>query len=147
MELNDLKHADGARKKRKRVGRGIASGKGRTCGRGHKGQKSRSGGKIPNWFEGGQMPLARRTPRRGFTNPTRTEYEILNLRDLERSGLTGDVTEDVLRASGVASSSKKPVKILAMGEITAVLNLKVHAISKKAQEKIEAKGGTVELLD
>ena len=146
MKLNELTHAKGARKTKRRVGRGVGSGHGRTCGRGHKGQKSRYGGKIPNWFEGGQMPLARRLPRRGFHNPTRVVYEVINLADLERSGLEGEVTENVMRASGLVRSSKRPVKVLAMGEVTRALNLKVHAVSKKALEKIEAKGGTVELI-
>jgi len=147
MKLNELKHAKGARKNRKRVGRGQGSGHGRTSGRGHKGQKARSGANIPAWFEGGQMPLSRRIPITGFRNPGRVSYEVVNLRDLERSGLEGEVTVDVLRASGVVTCGrKKPVKILAMGEISRPLNLKVHAVSGKALEKIKAVGGTVELI-
>jgi large subunit ribosomal protein L15 len=146
MELSELKGAPGSRKKKRRIGRGPGSGRGKTCGRGHKGQKSRSGGKIPPWFEGGQMPLARRTPIKGFKNPTRKVYEVINLRDLERSGLEGDVTVDVLRAAGVVTGSRKPVKVLAMGEVSRPLNLRVNAVSKKALEKIEAAGGTVELV-
>ncbi len=146
MKLNELKHAKGARKNAKRVGRGQGSGHGRTSGRGHKGQKARAGGSIPAWFEGGQMPLTRRIPIRGFRNPTRVEYEVVNLRDLERSGLEGDVTVDVLKASGVVTRGRMPVKILATGEISRPLNLKVHAVSGKALEKIKAVGGTVELI-
>jgi len=146
MKLNELKHAKGARKNAKRVGRGQGSGHGRTSGRGHKGQKARAGGSIPAWFEGGQMPLTRRIPIRGFRNPTRVEYEVVNLRDLERSGLEGDVTVDVLKASGVVTRGRMPVKILATGEISRPLNLKVHAVSGKALEKIQAVGGTVELI-
>lgn len=146
MKLNELKHAKGARRSRKRVGRGPGSGRGKTSGRGHKGQKSRSGGQIPAWFEGGQMPIARRIPIKGFKNPNRRVYEIVNLRDLERSGLEGDVTVDVLRASGVVKGSKKPVKVLAIGDITRALDLKVHAASAKAVEKITAAGGSVELI-
>ena len=92
------------------------------------------------------MPLARRTPIKGFKNPTRKVYEVVNLRDLERSGLEGDVTVDVLRAAGVVTGSRKPVKVLAMGEVTRPLNIRVNAVSKKALEKIEAAGGTVELI-
>lgn len=147
MKLNELRPAAGARKPRRRVGRGVGSGRGRTSGRGHKGQRSRSGGRVPNWFEGGQMPLTRRIPRRGFRNPTRVEYDVLNLRDLERSGLEGEVTVAVLRASGLIRGSRKPVKVLAMGEITRPLNLKVQAVSRKALEKIEAEGGTVQIVE
>ena len=146
MKLNELSPAKGSRKNRKRVGRGHGSGSGKTSGRGHKGQKSRSGGSIPAWFEGGQLPLTRRLPIKGFTNYTRREYEVINLRDLERSGLEGTVTIAVLRAAGIVTRSKKPVKILAMGEVTKALDLKVNAVSAKAKEKIEAAGGTIELV-
>lgn len=146
MKLNELSPAKGARKNRKRVGRGSGSGLGKTSGRGHKGQKSRSGGNIPAWFEGGQLPLTRRLPIKGFTNYTRREYEVVNLSDLERSGLEGTVTIAVLRAAGIVTRSRKPVKVLAMGEVTKALDLKVNAISAKAREKIEAAGGTIELV-
>lgn len=146
MKLNELSPAKGARKNRKRVGRGSGSGLGKTSGRGHKGQKSRSGGNIPAWFEGGQLPLTRRLPIKGFTNYTRREYEVVNLSDLERSGLEGTVTIAVLRAAGIVTRSRKPVKILAMGEVTKALDLKINAISAKAREKIEAAGGTIELV-
>ena len=146
MKLNELSPAKGARKNRKRVGRGHGSGLGKTAGRGHKGQKSRSGGSIPAWFEGGQLPLTRRLPIKGFKNPTRREYEVINLSDLERSGLEGTVTVAVLRAAGIVTRSKKPVKILGMGEVTKALDLKVNAVSAKAREKIEAAGGTIELV-
>ena len=146
MKLNELSPAKGATKNRKRVGRGSGSGLGKTSGRGHKGQKSRSGGNIPAWFEGGQLPLTRRLPIKGFTNYTRREYEVVNLSDLERSGLEGTVTIAVLRAAGIVTRSRKPVKILAMGEVTKALDLKINAISAKAREKIEAAGGTIELV-
>jgi large subunit ribosomal protein L15 len=146
MKLNELSPSKGARKNRKRVGRGHGSGHGGTSTRGHKGQKSRAGGSIPAWFEGGQLPLTRRLPIRGFQNPTRKEYEVINLRDLERSGLEGEVTVAVLRAAGVVTRSKKPVKVLGMGEVTRSLDLKVNAVSAKAREKIEAAGGTIELV-
>jgi large subunit ribosomal protein L15 len=146
MKLNELSPAKGATKNRKRVGRGTGSGTGKTSGRGHKGQKSRSGGNIPAWFEGGQLPLTRRLPIKGFTNYTRREYEVVNLSDLERSGLEGTVTIAVLRAAGIVTRSRKPVKVLAVGEVTKALDLKVNAISAKAREKIEAAGGTIELV-
>ena len=146
MKLNELSPAKGARKNRKRVGRGTGSGLGKTSGRGHKGQKSRSGGNIPAWFEGGQLPLTRRLPIKGFTNYTRREYEVVNLSDLERSGLEGTVTIAVLRAAGLVTRSRMPVKVLAMGEVTKALDLKVNAISAKAREKIESAGGTIELV-
>jgi large subunit ribosomal protein L15 len=146
MKLNELSPAKGSRKNKKRVGRGHGSGLGKTSGRGHKGQKSRSGGSIPAWFEGGQLPLTRRLPIKGFTNYTRREYEVINLSDLERSGLEGTVTIAVLRAAGIVTRSKKPVKILAMGEVTKALDLKVNAVSAQAREKIEAAGGTIELV-
>ncbi len=146
MKLNELSPAKGARKNRRRVGRGTGSGLGKTAGRGHKGQKSRSGGNIPAWFEGGQLPLTRRLPIKGFTNYTRREYEVVNLSDLERSGLEGTVTIAVLRAAGVVTRSRMPVKVLAMGEVTKALDLKVNAISAKARAKIEAAGGTIELV-
>lgn len=146
MKLNELSPAKGATKNRKRVGRGTGSGLGKTSGRGHKGQKSRSGGNIPAWFEGGQLPLTRRLPIKGFTNYTRREYEVVNLSDLERSGLEGTVTIAVLRAAGIVTRSKKPVKILGMGEVTKALDLKVNAVSAKAREKIVAAGGSIELV-
>ena len=146
MKLNELSPAKGARKNRKRVGRGHGSGLGKTSGRGHKGQKSRSGGSIPAWFEGGQLPLTRRLPIKGFNNPTRREYEVINLSDLERSGLEGTVTVAVLRAAGIVTRSKMPVKVLGMGEVTKAYDLQVNAVSAKAREKIEAAGGTIELV-
>ena len=146
MKLNELKGAEGARKRKRRVGRGPGSGRGKTCGRGHKGQKSRSGGQIPAWFEGGQMPLARRIPIKGFKSQNRRKYEVINVRDLERSGLEGAVTPDVLRASGVIGGAGRKVKVLGVGEITKALELSVHAISRTAREKIEAAGGTVEVI-
>jgi large subunit ribosomal protein L15 len=146
MKLNELTSARGARKNRRRVGRGEGSGRGGTSGKGHKGQKSRSGGSIPAWFEGGQLPLTRRIPIKGFKNPTRKRYEVINLRDLERSGLEGTVTVAVLKAAGVVTGSRKPVKVLGVGEVTRAMDLKVNAISATAKQKIEAAGGTVELV-
>lgn len=146
MKLNELKSPEGARKRKRRIGRGQGSGRGKTSGRGHKGQKSRSGGSIPPWFEGGQMPIARRLPMKGFKNPSRRAYEVINLSDLERSGLEGEVTVGVLRAAGVVTRSKMPVKLLGMGEITKAVDLKIHAVSGTALEKIKAAGGSIELI-
>jgi large subunit ribosomal protein L15 len=146
MKLNELSPAKGARKNRRRVGRGQGSGRGGTSGRGHKGQKSRSGGSIPAWFEGGQLPLTRRLPIKGFKNPTRKVYEVINLSDLERSGLEGTVTIAVLRAAGVVTRSNEPVKLLGKGEVTKALDLKINAVSAKAREKVEAAGGSIELV-
>jgi large subunit ribosomal protein L15 len=146
MKLNELSSARGARKNRRRVGRGEGSGRGGTSGKGHKGQKSRSGGSIPAWFEGGQLPLTRRIPIKGFKNPSRRTYEVVNLRDLERSGLEGTVTVAVLKAAGVVTGSKRPIKVLGVGELSRPMDLKVDAVSAKAREKIEAAGGTVELV-
>jgi large subunit ribosomal protein L15 len=146
MKLNELKSPRGARKRKRRIGRGQGSGRGGTSGKGHKGQKARAGGSIPPWFEGGQMPIARRLPIKGFKNPTRRVYEVINVSDLERSGLEGEVTVGALRASGVVTGTKKPVKVLGTGDISHAVHLKIHAVSKKALEKIEAAGGSVELI-
>jgi large subunit ribosomal protein L15 len=145
MKLSELKSPAGARKRKRRVGRGQGSGRGGTSGKGHKGQKSRSGGKIPPWFEGGQMPLARRLPIKGFKNPSRRQFEIINVSDLERSGLEGTVTVTDLRQKRILTS-KKPVKVLGNGEISRAIDLKVNAVSKTAREKITAAGGSVELI-
>ena len=146
MKLNELKSPKGARKRKRRVGRGPGSGSGKTSGRGHKGQNSRSGGGVPPWFEGGQMPIARRLPMKGFKNPTRKVYEVINVSDVERSGLEGEVTVAVLRAAGIVTGSRKPVKLLGVGEITKAVDLKINAVSEKALEKIKAAGGSVELV-
>jgi large subunit ribosomal protein L15 len=148
MKLSELKGSPGARKKSKRRGRGVGSGHGKTSGRGHKGQKARAGGKsrVSPWFEGGQMPLSRRVPIKGFRNFARTAYEVINIRDLERSGLEGTVTVDVMKAAGIIQGSRRPIKVLAVGELSRALDLKVNAISKKALEKITQAGGTVELV-
>lgn len=144
--LDNLSPPNGSRSSRKRVGRGHGSGHGKTSGRGHKGQKARSGGQIPPWFEGGQMPLHRRTPKRGFTNPGRTKWSIVNLGDLER--IEGDeVDPNVLRAYGLIGTLKRPVKILARGEAGRALTVRAHAFSAAAREKIEAAGGTAHVIE
>lgn len=146
VDLSNLKPPRGATHKRKRVGRGPGSGKGKTSGRGHKGHKARTGGNTRPGFEGGQMPLHRRLPKRGFTNPFRTEYEIVNVRDLER--IEGDtVTLELLDAHGLIDlGSGRPVKVLGDGEIERAVTVRVHAASAGARAKIEQAGGTFEVV-
>ena len=143
-ELHDLSPSGGSHRNRKRVGRGPGSGWGKTAGRGENGQNARSGGGVRPGFEGGQMPLARRIPKRGFTNINRVEYQVVNLRDLDR--FDGDVTVDGLKAAGLVSSMQKPVKILGQGEIGKSLKVEAHAFTKSAQAKIEAAGGSVSIV-
>lgn len=140
-ELHELSPSAGSHRDRKRVGRGPGSGLGKTAGRGQKGQKARSGGSIHPMFEGGQMPLHRRIPKRGFTNINRVEYQIVNVRELER--FDGAVTPEGLKAAGLVGSTRKPVKILGVGEVEKALQVEAHAFSKSAREKIEAAGGSV----
>ena len=144
MKLHDLSPAEGSTHAPKRVGRGPGSGTGKTAGRGHNGQKSRSGYSRRRGFEGGQMPLVRRVPKRGFTNIFRKEYDVVNLERLE--GLEGDVTLEVLVAAGLAGKGAR-VKILGDGEIKTALNVQAHKFSKSARAKIEAAGGKCEVVD
>jgi large subunit ribosomal protein L15 len=143
-ELHDLSPSKGSTKQRKRVGRGPGSGLGKTSGRGQDGQKSRSGGRIRRDFEGGQMPLTRRIPKRGFKNINRVEYQVVNVRDLDRCD--GDVGLEALKAAGLIASLRKPVKILGQGELEKKLSVSAHRFSKSAQTKIEAAGGSVSLI-
>jgi large subunit ribosomal protein L15 len=144
-ELHNLKPAAGATKKRKRVGRGPGSGNGKTAGRGHKGQRSRSGYSRRYGFEGGQMPLVRRIPKRGFTNIFRVGYQVVNLRDLDRVFADGDtVTVESLTENGLIRGDTKPVKVLAAGELGKKLTVRAHAFSKNAKASIEAAGGSCE---
>ena len=143
-ELHDMSPSQGSHRGRKRVGRGAGSGLGKTAGRGQKGQKARTGGKVSMHFEGGQMPLHRRLPKRGFTNIHRIEYQVVNLRDLET--LDGQVTVEVLKGAGLIGNVRRPVKILGQGELTKALAVEAHAFSKSAKEKIEAAGGSVAVL-
>lgn len=146
-ELHNLKPAEGATRKRKRVGRGPGSGNGKTAGRGHKGQKSRSGYSRRYGFEGGQMPLVRRIPKRGFTNIFRVGFQVVNLRDLDRLFADGDtVTPELLVEKGLIRGGKKPVKVLASGELGKKLTVQAHAFSKNAQATIEAAGGSCETV-
>ena len=146
MDLSDLKPAKGATHASKRVGRGQGSGNGKTAGRGHKGAKSRSGFKRKRGFEGGQMPLHRRLPKRGFTNVFRTDYAVINLDQLEALFDAGtEVTPEVLHGQGLAQGSQK-IKVLGRGEISKTLVVKAHKFSGAAAQKIQAAGGTAETL-
>jgi large subunit ribosomal protein L15 len=145
MDLSSLRPAAGANKERKRLGRGPGSGLGKTSGKGHKGKGARSGGNTPPGYEGGQMPLSRRLPKRGFRNPFRTEYEVINLKSLEKFSPGSIVDIAVLQTSGLIQGKKK-VKILADGEFSKTLTVKAHAFSEKAREKITALGGSVEVV-
>jgi len=147
MELHDLHPAPGAKRPRKRVGRGPGSGSGKTAGRGHKGQKSRSGYSRRYGFEGGQMPLVRRIPKRGFTNIFRVEFQVVNLRDLERAFSDGDtVSPETLIEKGLARGGKRPVKVLGDGELKKKLVVKAHKFSASARTGIEKAGGSCEVV-
>ena len=134
MKLHELKPSKGSRKARKRVGRGIAAGQGKTAGRGHKGQKARSGGGVRPGFEGGQNPIYRRLPKRGFKNPTRKEYAVVNLDTLNRFEEGTVVTPDLLKKTGVVKDLKDGLKVLANGELNAKLTVKAHKLSRSAEE-------------
>ena len=145
MLAHELRPPKGSKHARKRVGRGNASGQGTYSGRGVKGQKSRSGGKPKLGFEGGQTKLIKRLPRRrGFTNIFRKEYSAVNLRDLERFESGTEVTPELLKESRILRTLRRPVKVLATGELTKALTVKAHRFSKTAKAKIEAAGGTVQ---
>ena len=146
MDLSKLTPANGARKKRKRLGRGQGSGTGVTAGRGDKGYKSRSGSKSRSWFEGGQMPLQRRLPKFGFVNIYKKEYQVVNIQDLERLKKKENITPEVLFENGLIRKKRIPVKLLGKGDLKSKVSIKVDAVSKSAQEKIEKQGGTVTLL-
>lgn len=146
MRLHELQPAAGSRQERKRKGRGIGSGLGKTAGRGHKGQKSRSGGGVRLGFEGGQMPLFQRLPKRGFTNINRKEYAIVNLDTLNRFEDGTEVTPELLIETGVVKSEKAGIKILAKGELNKKLTVKAHKFSSAAKEAIEAAGGSSEVI-
>lgn len=143
MKLHDLSPAAGSRRSRKRLGRGPGSGQGKTAGRGHKGQRSRSGFSRPRGFEGGQMPLVRRLPKRGFTNIFRKEYAVVNLARLAE--LDGAITPADMAEAGLVRSGMR-VKVLGGGELDKALTVSAHKFSKSAQEKIEAAGGRCEVL-
>ena len=147
MDLSNLKPPKGAKHAKKRIGRGQGSGNGKTAGRGHKGAKSRSGFKFKRGFEGGQMPLHRRVPKRGFHNPFRVEYEVVNLDTLaEKFDADTVVTPDLLREHGLVGGGSRLVKVLARGEVTKKLTVRAHKFSGKAAEKIAAAGGATEVI-
>ncbi len=146
MNLHDLGSPYGAKKERKRVGRGEGSGLGKTSGRGHKGQKARSGGGVAPGFEGGQMPLQRRLPKRGFTNIFKKTYALVNLADLKPFEAGSTIDAQVLAAAGLIRKESLPVKLLAKGSLDKALTIKVHAASEKAQELVKNAGGTLELM-
>lgn len=146
MKLQDLRPHEGSRKKTKRIGRGPGSGHGRTACKGSKGQRARSGGTKGKAFEGGQMPLTRRVPKRGFKNPFRKEYTVVNLSDLEPFRAAGAAgIEDFLR-QGIVRKLKDGIKLLATGDIDFAIKVTVHKASGKAVEKVAAQGGSVEVI-
>ena len=147
MDLSNLRPSKGAKHAKKRVGRGQGSGHGKTAARGHKGAQSRSGYKSKRGFEGGQMPLHRRVPKRGFKNPFRQEYGVVNLDTLAEQFDAGtDVTLDLLRESGLVRRSAKKIKVLARGDLAKALTVHAHRFSGRAAEKIAAAGGKAEVL-
>lgn len=146
LGLDNLSPAPGSKHSRKRIGRGHGSGHGKTSGKGHKGQKSRTGASIPAWFEGGQMPLHRRLPKRGFTARNRKRYQVVNLQAFEELEGSEFGPEELARL-GLIGSANKPVKILGEGTPGRAVTVRAHAFSTSARERIEAEGGTAELLD
>ena len=146
MDLSNLKPAIGSTKNKKRIGRGPGSGTGKTSGKGHKGQNARSGGGVKPGFEGGQMPLQRRLPKRGFTPLSRKEYALVNLRDLAQFEPDSVVDMEALSKSGLIGQVKDGVKILGDGELSHALTVKAHKFSKSAVAKIEAAGGKIEVI-
>ncbi|RMC47585.1 50S ribosomal protein L15 [Lactobacillus sp. ESL0228] len=146
MRLHELHAAEGSRTDRKRVGRGTSSGHGKTSGRGQKGQLARQGGHTRLGFEGGQMPLFRTMPKRGFKNVNRKEYAIINLDDLNKFENNSDVTVAVLKEKGLVKKELSGIKLLAKGELKVKLNVKVNKVSAAAKEAVEAAGGSVEVI-
>ncbi len=144
LSLSNIKPTRGANKTKRRLGRGVGSGLGKTAGKGHKGQLARAGGKVRPGFEGGQNPLYRRLPKRGFTNHFRKEFQIVNLQDLTRKKLSGVITPEVLYSAGLIQSATLPVKVLGTGSLEASVTIKAHAFSQKAKELITSKGGKAE---
>lgn len=145
IRLNDLYPVKGTNKKPKRVGRGMGSGHGKTSCRGHKGQKSRSGYYLRLGFEGGQMPLARRLPKRGFKNRFKKRFQIVNIEQLNQFKKDSTVTVELLQDQRLIKNSRLPIKLLGKGKISKALNVQVQAVSKQAKEKIEKAGGKVQL--
>ncbi|WP_296971673.1 50S ribosomal protein L15 [Tepidanaerobacter sp. EBM-38] len=146
MRLHDLSPAEGSKRKSKRVGRGMSSGHGKTSTRGHKGQNARSGGGVRPGFEGGQMPLYRRLPKRGFTNIFKKEFAVVNVEDLNIFEENTKVTPELLIEKGIIKKVKDGIKILGEGDLKVKLDVEANAFSKSAQEKIEAVGGKAEVI-
>lgn len=147
MKLNNITPTEGAFKERKRVGRGTGSGLGKTSGKGHKGQNARSGGGVRVGFEGGQLPLFRRLPKRGFSNAKfKIRYAVINLSDLEKFAEGTEVTPTLLKEMGVVKNSLDGVKVLGNGKLTKKLNVKANKFSETAKKEIEALGGTIEVI-
>ena len=147
MNLSDLAPARGATRKRKRLGRGPGSGQGKTAGRGHKGRGARAGGNTPPGYEGGQMPLQRRLPKRGFRNPFKQEFSVVNLGALETRFDAGAVIDaEALQARGMVRNLKQPIKILGGGSLTKALTVKAHKFSAAAMQRLQAAGGTAEIV-
>ena len=146
MKLNELSPADGSKKSRQRIGRGVGSGWGKTAGRGSKGQGARSGGGVRPGYEGGQMPIHRRLPKRGFTNIFKKNFAIINIRDLARFDSGSTVDEVELVKNGLIKGTYDGIKLLGQGEIDYPLQIKVNAVSESARKKISSAGGTVEVV-
>ncbi|WP_127583983.1 50S ribosomal protein L15 [Paenibacillus koleovorans] len=146
MKLHELTPAPGSKKTRNRVGRGIGSGNGKTSGRGHKGQNARSGGGVRPGFEGGQNPLYRRLPKRGFTNRNRVEYALVNVTELNQFAAGTEVTPEFLVESGLVKNPKDGIKVLGNGELTVQLTVKANKFSQSAVDKIQAAGGKTEVI-
>ncbi|MCF8068625.1 MAG: 50S ribosomal protein L15 [Desulfobacterales bacterium] len=146
MKLNELSPAPGAHKNRKRIGRGVGSGTGKTAGRGSKGQNSRSGGGVRPGYEGGQMPIHRRLPKRGFTNIFKKNIAVINLKDLERFDTDVVVNEAELVKAGLVKGKRDGIKLLGNGELKNPLTIQVNMVSTSAREKVEAAGGKIEVI-
>jgi large subunit ribosomal protein L15 len=146
MDLGSLKKAPRSGKNTKRIGRGQGSGTGGTAGRGHKGQRSRSGSKKRSWFEGGQMPIQRRLPKFGFHSYGKISYQVVNVGSLDKIGKESEINPEILKKAGLVKKADHPIKILGNGDLKGKVNIKIHAISKSAREKIEKSGGSVTLL-
>lgn len=147
MKLHTMHPAEGATKTRKRVGRGVGSGLGKTSGKGHKGQNARSGGGVKPWFEGGQLPLYRRLPKRGFSNAKfKTEYAVINLSDLNKFENDAVITPELLKEMGLVKKQLDGIKVLGNGKLEKKLTVKAHKFSAVAKEQIEALGGKAEVI-
>lgn len=146
MRLNDLAPEKGQRKSRKRVGRGVGSGSGKTAGRGSKGQNARSGGGVRPGYEGGQMPIHRRLPKRGFKNPFKKTFAVVNVQDLNRFEGQSVVDEAVLIRSGLVKGDRDGIKVLGKGDLQVPVTVRINKISESARQKIEAAGGKIEVI-